>query len=1018
MYTLDDLLAAGIDGPLRESQIGSLKMLRGFLRSRSEGAALVHLPAGAGKSGVIALASRALVGSGAAVVVCPRRAIRDQLAYDIEAGFLETIGRSDAFPIAGVQKLTPSDAKRVEFEAGWVYVLTVQSLVQLRSNSLSVYRELGDIATLAVFDEGHYEPSRAWSLAIRDLGVPTVLASATPFRNDLLAFDIDVDHTYSYQYCQAVEDGYLRPVDWHDDIVPADAGPDTFAEAVVEFTEGHLGACSGVADAKVMVRCGTAEGVEAVAQALLSHSESVVAVHHSFDTGSGDEPWRFRHVPDVRAHDARYWVHQYKLLEGVDEPRFALIALYDPFGDARSVVQQVGRVLRVAAPGTPERAQVITRGATQAKRQWDSYLRFDKSSSSIDDSFAFLQLSEKGGADSMSDLFGPAEKWIYSLGDFRREFNPDHIEPKTDLLIATTTRVCRADENFSAEQLAIECQKAEGRNRIQLKQWPFGETTIYLWISFEESPITSGFHFADRTLGYTITRSREGLVFYADSEGWTPDHLRNFTAPLERSRIERAIPTGNGTRLVEVSLANTDLGSQAVRSKTLRSSDLAASSVALNDHAHAPMAARMRSPANAAEPETGTGRVLDRYIGIARGRVTDRQKPLPLSDYLKWLDDIDSALANNETEQAILGRYAAEAAEPDDSTPRNILLDFDHIRDSWIAEFGELQVDDTCCSIDCGLAETTINDAEVSFSVAFDDTKKSYKLTLESSGPASDTPLEQLFQRLTSEQAFRVVPASLTHLYAYGSWYQPAIGAHSSHNEYWQQFLGLFFARDELAQAHSEKGKSPSNGNPGLPANSAQGWHPETVFHLFDRDDSPICPRSKWTGLICDDGGRNEIADFIAYSPEKNAVSLAHLKAHSAPKPKSASALAEVTSQAVKNLRYLSPYDQTPPPNKASSWDQPWNHDGIGPVPRLRRHPQSKDDVHDLWDQIRKALSNPLTSREIWIVIGGGFSKDGLKTRLAQNSLTPEDVQLFYLVTTTWASANAGGTALKIFTSP
>jgi superfamily II DNA or RNA helicase len=46
----------------------------------------------------------------------------------------------------------------------------------------------------------------------------------------------------------------------------------------------------------------------------------------------------------------RYWLHQTKLLEGVDDPSFVAVAIYDVFGNARQLVQQIGRVLRFARP--------------------------------------------------------------------------------------------------------------------------------------------------------------------------------------------------------------------------------------------------------------------------------------------------------------------------------------------------------------------------------------------------------------------------------------------------------------------------------------------------------------------------------------------------------------------------------------------------------------------------------------------------------------------------------------------
>ena len=48
-----------------------------------------------------------------------------------------------------------------------------------------------------------------------------------------------------------------------------------------------------------------------------------------------------------KAHpNARFWLHQSKLIEGVDDPNFVAMALYDLMVNARQVIQQIGRMIR------------------------------------------------------------------------------------------------------------------------------------------------------------------------------------------------------------------------------------------------------------------------------------------------------------------------------------------------------------------------------------------------------------------------------------------------------------------------------------------------------------------------------------------------------------------------------------------------------------------------------------------------------------------------------------------------
>ena len=43
---------------------------------------------------------------------------------------------------------------------------------------------------LVIVDEGHYEPAVSWSRGVREFNLPTVLLSATPYRNDYKSFRV------------------------------------------------------------------------------------------------------------------------------------------------------------------------------------------------------------------------------------------------------------------------------------------------------------------------------------------------------------------------------------------------------------------------------------------------------------------------------------------------------------------------------------------------------------------------------------------------------------------------------------------------------------------------------------------------------------------------------------------------------------------------------------------------------------------------------------------------------------
>src|SRR5207247_3593633 len=126
------------------------------------------------------------------------------------------------------------------------------------------------------------------------------------------------------------------------------------------------------------------------------------------------------------------------------------------------------------------------------------------------------------------------------------------------------------------------------------------------------------------------------------------------------------------------------------------------------------------------------------------------------------------------------------------------------------------------------------------------------------------------------------------------------------------------------------------------------GWEQGTLFSVIDTLGSGTGMRTPFTGvslLVCDDMG-TEIADFIALDESSHRVMAIHAKAFSTAKPLSASALHEISSQALKNLGYLQPYVVGEPKN-LGQWDNQWRGWQGRVAYRIRR-------------------GGPLTGRDAW----------------------------------------------------
>jgi hypothetical protein len=79
--------------------------------------------------------------------------------------------------------------------------------------------------------------------------------------------------------------------------------------------------------------------------------------------------------------DAQFWIHQFKLMEGIDDPSFVALAIFDLMGNARQLVQQIGRVTR-HSNGDRRLKQIswvfaTSSNETKIQTSWDRYIAYE-----------------------------------------------------------------------------------------------------------------------------------------------------------------------------------------------------------------------------------------------------------------------------------------------------------------------------------------------------------------------------------------------------------------------------------------------------------------------------------------------------------------------------------------------------------------------------------------------------------------------------------------------------------------
>jgi hypothetical protein len=232
--------------PLWEHQVAGLSLATAYVcadvRLSAEGnvpeAALLKMPTGTGKSGVVAILARCLPRIKKVLILTPRTALARQMNRDTRWRFWKRLGfgakekatfAADAMTAGGeispaeILKLLPTEAESICDVAGrserTVLIGTFQALDQIRTDAEKSAgghkkRLLDLLGTfdLIIVDEAHYEPAPSWSRAVRAFALPTILLSATPYRNDYKSFRVRGRYVFNFPFEAAVEHRIIRSV--------------------------------------------------------------------------------------------------------------------------------------------------------------------------------------------------------------------------------------------------------------------------------------------------------------------------------------------------------------------------------------------------------------------------------------------------------------------------------------------------------------------------------------------------------------------------------------------------------------------------------------------------------------------------------------------------------------------------------------------------------------------------------------------------------------------------------------
>jgi len=988
-----------------------------FRKSSTTGSALVHMPTGTGKTGVIAFLSQFEPGVGCTLILTPRVALRDQLAREVDGRFFSRLSlRTGPLPKA-VRNVVRALPELSENEcASTILVMTIQMLYSIFNRRPDTYRILADHVDLVIVDEGHYEPAMSWRDAIRGLQKPKVIFTATPFRNDLKLFDINYDHAFSYTLDEAVDDGIVRRIS----ILtrPHPGNPRDFVKDVVEFYDQYLaaGVAEGEDPPRVIIRCDSQASIRQIGAALDAAGRSYVLIHENFSDDDKTRPRERRRVPDPDDEDATFWVHQFKLLEGIDDHRFRLLALYKELRTTREFVQQVGRVLRNPRREHDAVAYVLDHSNGRQKELWDGFIAFD------------AMLRRKGvsvldfGKNILEALMRAQPDVTYIDGKFRTKFTLDSIDAASELMLPFAVNVFRKSPNFDFDDLCIKiASEYEQQDRLLRKVAIDPNTQVILYLTFRNSPLLKTQCFIESRFGVTILREVGSYICLFDSEGGLPSALERHAEKIRVDELRRIFGKQRGAYLTEVGLRNTVLGPRVIRSRTITGARIEDIAPSFDDHAFVCRAARGYV--------LGMGNKLTRhYIGFQRGRIAEQSpRRVKLTEYLDWLDIIADILAEGKKAAPVFARYASPANAPSDPEPMNVLLDLQDVLDKFLTTGAHgvranepMSLQDACAEVQNGTFSIVGNGYECRCAIRFDPPSSRYIITspeLDELYFSKEKELESgIVKYLNRTQSFRVIPKTVGSFYTLGEFYSPILRFGAQYDDDQFGLLKILMPADRLREIGSEKGRNC------LP--DGKGWDRDSLFAIIDNLGRGY-GLNKIFGdpdiLVCDDLG-TEAADFILADTSNRRVVFIHVKGNSGAERKyAASPLQEVCGQATKNLKFFARYGSEVPP-KAPHWHRAKWAEGrriSGYVARRIRRPKEWDSTgRQLWERIRSIIRDPLSDLEVWLFLGKLISKAGFEAQLRSTKPAPEAVQAAYLLFSTMNDAATVGAGLRVICSP
>jgi len=390
---------------LREPQLeGYVATLR-FFRENPIGHALLILPVGSGKSGLIAMLPYKIA-KGRTLVITPNTKIRKTIENALDPASSDNfcinqrvLKHSDC---PSVVVLGSEDVNRHDTDEAHIVVANIQQL-QTRTGWLEQFPP--DYFDLIMIDEAHHNVASSWQEVFRRFNnAKKISLTGTPFRSDDMP--VEGEEIYRYPLSRAMDKGYIKRV-IREEAQPQriwftyeNSDEELTLEQVLEmkeyawFSRGvalSIPCCETIVDRsieKLRQKRDTGFHHKIIAAAMsINHANQIKAIYDArglrtfiIHSRMPEEEQDKIMIEFERYGDCIVQVGM--LGEGYDHPPLSIAAVFRPFRTLSAYIQFVGRTLRsiknAPNPGLDNISEIVTHIGLNQQENWQDFTRFDE----------------------------------------------------------------------------------------------------------------------------------------------------------------------------------------------------------------------------------------------------------------------------------------------------------------------------------------------------------------------------------------------------------------------------------------------------------------------------------------------------------------------------------------------------------------------------------------------------------------------------------------------------------------